>query len=368
MKIFDGHNDTLVHLFLPERGKGRSFFEESAVGQLDLPRARKGGLAGGMFSIFTPPPPHSPEADGMAGFAFTETGYRQRLASPIDPQYARTFTDAVIDFLDRLEAQSDGAFQVVRDAAALEANLQTGVVSAVLHIEGAEAIREDFSNLPAYYDRGLRALGLVWSRPNAFGCGVPFEFPASPDTGPGLTQAGQGLVEACNRLGILIDLAHITEKGFWDVARLSNAPLVVTHADVHALCPSTRNLTDAQIDAVGKSGGVIGVNFEPYNTSLEAAQAGQMAMDQWMQQTMDAPLRQIVRHIAYIARRAGVDSVAFGSDFDGADMPTALKDAAGLPGLVAALDEDGFSDAEIEKIAYQNWLRVFRDTWKPAPG
>src|SRR5690606_28026338 len=136
----------------------------------------------------------------------------------------------------------------------------------VLALEGAEAIRVDLSNLASWYDRGVRSLGLVWSRPNVFGEGVPFRFPHGPDTGAGLTGAGKALVEACNALGILVDLAHLNEQGFRDVAALSRAPLVVTHADVHAICPSTRNLTDAQIDAVAASGGVIGINFETGNT------------------------------------------------------------------------------------------------------
>ena len=279
MNVFDGHNDTLIHLYLKERGKGRSFFEESTVGQLDLPRAVKGGMIGGIFSIFSPTPKTSVEANDLYGFAFTPNGYKQTLRSPIDPAYAREFTDAVIDFLYHLEAASNGKFGVVKDVAELRDNRQKGVLSAVLHFEGAEAIREDLGNLESYYDQGLRALGLVWSRPNVFGCGVNFEYPHSPDTGPGLTLAGKQLIKECNRLGILIDLAHITEKGFWDAAKLSTAPLVVSHADVYALCPSTRNLTDAQIDAVGKSGGVIGINFEPFNTSFAESLVGETTID-----------------------------------------------------------------------------------------
>lgn len=367
MHIFDGHNDTLINLYLPERGKGRSFFEESTIGQLDFPRAIKGGLMGGIFSIFTPTPRTSVEASDAYGFAFTQNGYQQRLKSPIDPVYAQEFTTAVVDLLYSLEAASDGKFRVVKDAQELNDNLQKGVFSAVLHFEGAEAIHADLSNLEAYYARGLRALGLVWSRPNVFGWGVNFAYPHSPDTGPGLTSAGQALVKACNRFGILIDLAHITEKGFWDVARLSHAPLVVSHADVYALCPSTRNLTDAQIDAVGKSGGVIGINFEPYNTSFDASLVGQMPIDALLQRVSTAPLSQIVKHIAYVVNKIGIDHVAFGSDFDGADMPADLTDVAGLPKLIAALKQAGFTGEELEKIAYKNWLRVFQDTWKSSP-
>src|SRR5439155_17471941 len=134
-------------------------------------------------------------------------------------------------------------------------------LAAIMHIEGAEAIDPDLDSLEVFYQAGLRSLGPVWSRPNAFGEGVPFRFPGSPDTGPGLTPKGRELVRACNRLGILIDLSHLNEQGFWDVARLSAAPLVATHSCAHALCASSRNLTDKQLDAIKESDGMVGLNF-----------------------------------------------------------------------------------------------------------
>jgi microsomal dipeptidase-like Zn-dependent dipeptidase len=108
---------------------------------------------------------------------------------------------------------------------------------------------------------GLRSLGPVWSLSNAFGHGVPFLCPSSPDTGPGLTDVGKELTRACNRLRILIDLSHLNERGFWDVAAISKAPLVATHSNAHALSPHSRNLTDKQLTAIGETGGMVGVNF-----------------------------------------------------------------------------------------------------------
>jgi membrane dipeptidase len=150
----------------------------------------------------------------------------------------------------------------------------------------------------------------------------------------------------------LIDLAHLNEKGFWAVAELSSAPLVVTHADVYAICPSTRNLIDEQIDAIGKSGGLIGINFETVNTHPRA------------DFNRDVPLTQITQHIDYIVDRIGVDHVAFGSDFDGADMPDELKDVTGLPKLISLLQDKGYDQTALEKIAYKNWLRLLSETWK----
>src|SRR5262249_49762542 len=103
---------------------------------------------------------------------------------------------------------------------------------AVLHLEGAEAIDSDLELLDEWHERGLRSLGPVWSRPNAFAHGVPFAFPSSPDTGPGLTERGRELVEACSGLGIMVDLSHMNEAGFWDVAGLEPGPLVASHSGV----------------------------------------------------------------------------------------------------------------------------------------
>ena len=351
LPILDGHNDALKRLY-DEHATPRSFLVEGQRGHIDLPRAKSGGLAGGFFAIFTPSPPDSAESDPFWELTFTADGYRQKLRSPIDPAYAEEWTDRLIEFLGEIETEAGGALQVVRDVHQLERSIAEEVFAVILHVEGAEAIREDLSNLEAYYARGVRSLGLVWSRPNAFGEGVPFCFPHSPDTGPGLTAAGRELVKECNRLGILIDLAHLNEKGFWDVERLSTSPLVVTHADVYAICPSTRNLTDDQLAAIGESGGVVGINFETMNIREDGLPEDK------------TPLSQIVRHIAYVAEKIGVDHVAFGSDFDGADMPGDLKDASGLPRLVDALRSGGFSAEEIEKITCRNWLRVLRATWR----
>lgn len=350
--IFDGHNDTLTALYALGDRRTQAFLAGNHAGHVDLPRARKGGLTGGFFAIFTPPPPGSPERDPMYGLTFTEDGYDVRERSPIEQAYAQAYTDSVIAFAHDITAQSNDTVRIATSYTALEQGLRQNQFVMVLHLEGAEAIQSDLSNLDTYYHKGVRSIGLVWSRPNAFGHGVPFRFPHSPDTGAGLTDAGMALVEACNTRGILIDLAHLNARGFHDVAELSKAPLVVTHADVHAICPSTRNLTDDQIDAVGNSNGVIGINFETLNTHPHS------------DPRTDVPLTQITRHIDYIARRIGIDHVAFGSDFDGATMPDALRDASHLPALIAQLEADGFDHAAIEKITCGNWLRVLRDIWR----
>ncbi len=160
--------------------------------------------------------------------------------------------------------------------------------------------------------------------------------PSSPDTGPGLTPAGTRLVRRCAELGIAVDLSHLNEAGFWDVARLDAGPLIVSHAGVHALSACSRNLTDAQIDAVGKSGGLVGIVFACYFLRPDFANEPETT-----------PLELIVEHVRYVADRVGVEHVAFGSDFDGATIPAALGDVSGYPKLLAALADAGFTTAEI---------------------
>ncbi len=345
--VIDGHNDMLLNLHLPERGRGRDFFERSASGHVDLPRAREGGLGAGFFAVFVPPP--SAPVDDLI---VTDSGYEVRPAPPIEPDYARSVTLALTASLFKLEARSDGQLKVVRTVDELATCLRDGVLAAILHLEGAEAIDPDLDALEVFYRAGLRSLGIVWSRPNLFGHGVSFRYPASPDTGPGLTDAGRALVRACNRLGVMLDLSHLNERGFWDVADLSDAPLVATHSAAHAICPSTRNLTDRQLDAIKESDGLVGLNFEPCSVRPDGYDEP------------DTPLTVLVRQIDYLVERLGIDCVAFGSDFDGATMPRELGDVAGLPRLLEALTAHGYDDAALAKLAHDNWSRVLGKTWR----
>ena len=350
--IFDGHNDTLTKLYSQRSDNDRSFFIKGDKGHIDLPRARESGLCGGIFAIFVPPPKSSKESDLMYGFKLRENGYEVKMRSSLEYQYAKSYTESVIEFLYNLEIKAKGQIKIIHKYKELLQSIKDNILAVILHFEGAEVIKKDLSNLQKYYNMGLRSLGLVWSRPNIFGVGVPFKFPHTPDTGSGLTDAGKKLVKECNKLGILIDLAHINEKGFWDVAKSSTAPLVVSHSGVYSLCHSTRNLIDKQIDAIGESNGIIGINLEPANIRSD----GKM--------NLDTPLKVIIEHIDYITQRIGVEHVAFGSDFDGAKMPNFIKDITGLPNLIKALRNRGYDKESLEKIAYKNWLRVFKKTWK----
>src|SRR5215467_8670308 len=351
LPIFTGHNDTLLNLYLPERGKGRSFFTRSQTGHVDLPRAREGSMVGGIFAIFVPPDPliQPLKRDEVIK---TDTGYEVPLASSIEQAYAQRVTMSMMSSLFKIERESDGQVKVIRTINDLVVCLKEDIFAAILHFEGAEAIDPGLDALEVFYQAGLRSLGIVWSRPNAFAHGVPFGFPRSPDAGPGLTDAGKALVLACNRLGIMLDLSHLNEQGFWDVASLSSAPLVATHSNVHAICPSTRNLTDKQLDAIKESDGMVGLNF------------GVSMLREDGHNDADTPLDTMVRHIDYLVERLGIDRVGLGSDFDGTKIPRVIGDVTGLPKLIAALAERGYDDVALRKIAYENWVRVLRKTWR----
>jgi membrane dipeptidase len=339
--VFDGHNDALTREDHALLASGRE------DGHLDLPRMRAGGLRGAIFAVFT----ESEEFDWT--LVQRDDGVREYApAEPVSQLEAAASATRAAGRLAALERA--GQVRIARSAADLDAvhGDPDGPPAAVLHIEGAEAIDPELEALEHWYAAGLRSLGPVWSRSNAFGHGVPFVFPSSPDTGPGLTPAGRALVARCAELGIMVDLSHLNEKGFWDVARGELGPLVASHSGVHALAATSRNLTDDQLDAIGASDGLVGIIYGCQFIRADLAD------------DPDTPLSVIAQHAAYVAERLGVRHVALGSDFDGTRIPTELGDVTGLPKLFDALRAAGFSDADLEAIAWENWRRVLGAWWR----
>lgn len=342
--IIDGHNDTLLRLQRSRGKKGGQFHVRTDEGHVDLPRMQEGGLAGGFFAMYVPSPARAATLGNLGSF--------EGLGSELDPAYALDYALRLFALLRNLNKELGEEFRIVCDSGQLQKALEEEVCFAIPHIEDAVPIDANLELLPLLYDLGLRSLGLVWSRPNVFACGVPFAFPSSPDTGPGLSSHGKALVKACNALGILVDLSHLNEKGFWDVAELTEAPLVATHSNAHALCKASRNLTDRQLDAIRESSGVVGINYN----------VGFLREDG--RSDVSTSCSEIVRHAVYMVDRMGIEQVALGSDFDGALMPADLASVAQLPNLMAKFKKAGFSNSDLEKIAYLNWVRVLGETWK----
>jgi membrane dipeptidase len=220
--IFDGHNDAVFRLDPFDDDHIQAFLRGSNLGHIDLPRARTGGFRGGLFAMMLPSPP-TPDSPNDPAFRLTGTGYEVKLAPPVSHQEALNSCTSQMAGLSKLADHSDGRIRIARTTTEIEECWRHDALAIVLHLEGAEAIAPDLSTLDMLYEAGLRSLGIVWSRPNAFGHGVPFRFPATPSIGPGLTEAGVLLVKRCNDLGILIDVSHLNERGFRDVVQHSRA-------------------------------------------------------------------------------------------------------------------------------------------------
>ncbi|MGI5835468.1 MAG: dipeptidase, partial [Chloroflexota bacterium] len=212
----------------------------------------------------------------------------------------------------------------------------------VLSMEGAEGLDGDLGALRVFHRLGLRSLGLTWNWRNEAADGV-FE----TRTCGGLTQFGIDLVGECNRLGILVDMAHLAPAGVRDVLEVSEAPVVVTHANCHALWPHFRNLTDSQLEAIAAKGGVVGATAVPAFLGQEESRC---------------PLDPLLDHIDHMVKVMGEDAVGIGLDLDGVgdNRVEGLEDASKMPNLTVGLAERGYSESTIRKILGENFLRVFR--------
>jgi membrane dipeptidase len=315
--LIDGHSDWLLDI----ADTKRSFFEETDIGHVDLPRLTKGQISAMLCAVFI-------RSDDL-------------------PHHALIQTLRMVDRLRKIVDQSDGKVHLIERVDDLESCRSDGAFGAVLHYEGAEAIDPEFSILRLSYALGLRSLGLVWSRSNIFAEGV-----GDNNRERGLTYLGKELVRRCNEMGILVDVSHLNIAGFWDVLETSTVPIVASHSNARAVCDHERNLYDDQIKALANNGGLMGINFAR-QFLVEGASSGE-----------DVSLDAMVDHVDHIVNLVGIDHVALGSDYDGAGMPADLYDAAQTPKLIQALRDRGYDEAAIQKFGRDNWIRVLKQVWK----
>jgi membrane dipeptidase len=342
--VFDGHNDTILKLERAARdGEALDFAGGAENLDIDLPRAREAGFAGGFFAMFTP----AFDTDGKM-IAFDREDHRRY--AQVDRQVALDFTLAMFARLRRLAAELPDDLALCGSAADIANAMEAGHIAILPHVEGAECIDTSLDTLEVLHAAGLRSLGLVWSRPNAFAHGAPIYSGESFDPDAGLTDAGRALVRECEAMGVMIDLSHLNEGGFWDVAKIAERPLVATHSNAHALSPCPRNLTDDQLKAVRESGGLVGLNFN----------VGFLRSD--CEDNADTPLTDMLRHLDHLIDHLGEDGVALGSDFDGCSLPLEIRDVNGLPRLVAAMRQAGYGEDLIARICHQNWLDLLSRT------
>ena len=316
MWMIDGHSDWLLDL----ADTRRSFFEESTIGHVDLPRLQRGQISAMLSAVFI-------RNDDL-------------------PHHALIQTLRAVDRLRRIIDESAGNVRFVLNADDLEACRRDGAFGAILHFEGAEAIDPEFAVLRLSHALGLRSLGLVWSRPNIFAEGV-----GDKNRERGLTFMGKELVRRCNELGILVDVSHLNVPGFWNVIETSERPVVASHSNARAVCEHERNLYDDQISALAQNGGLMGINFAR-SFIVHGAQTAE-----------DVSLDAVVDHVDHIVNLVGIDHVALGSDYDGAPVPADLSDASHTPNLIEALRRRGYNDDAIQKFGRDNWLRVFKQVW-----
>ncbi len=222
--------------------------------------------------------------------------------------------------------------------------INSGKVAAVLTIEGGEALEGSLSVLRMLYQLGVRAITLTWNFRNQIADGV-----ADSVTNGGLTPFGREVVSEMNRLGMMVDVSHLSEAGFWDVIHLSSAPIIASHSNAKKICKHSRNLTDEQLLALKKNGGVTGINLYPFFVINDGK----------------AEMKHVISHIEHIVGLTGEDTLGLGSDFDGIDKtPVGLEGVQYFRDLINELLKLNYSESLINKIAGENFLRVIKTVVK----
>jgi len=355
--VVDGHADTISR-FLDD---GEDLGSETGKGHLDLPRMFRGGL------------------DAQFMSCWVEPKYVQR-------KEAAKRALRMIDAVKQWAARYPDRLAIAKTAAEVRRAVAQKKVCGILCIEGGHAIEEDLGLLRSFFELGVRYMTLTWNNSLSWA-----EAARDPGKVKGLTDFGRSVVREMNRLGMLVDLSHVSENTFWDAIAVADTPVIASHSCARALCDHVRNLRDEQLKALAKNGGVVGVNF--YSGFLsqsfydrkkkadaddddERAQAREKhrddpaAMDRALKEISrryDAseaamsrpPLDLLVDHIEHIAKVAGIDHVGLGSDFDGVTaLPEGVNDCSELPNLTRRLLERGFSPSDVRKVLGENFLRV----------
>lgn len=308
--VFDAHADTIAIDVVEGR---RHLTDTGRGGHVDLARLSAGGVTVQVFTLFVPPAVPTP--------------------------YNALRALAILDALYEEVRMAPDAFVWVRRASDIDEAFRLRKVGIVVTLEGCEVLAGQLSMLRTFYRLGVRAAGLTWNVRNELADGV------GEARGAGLTAFGREVVAEMNRLGMVVDVSHLSEAGFWEVLELSAHPVIASHSNARALCDHVRNLTDDQIRALARKGGVMGINFFPGFLRQEGA----------------ARLDDVLRHIDYVVELAGPDHVGLGSDYDGiSKVPEGLEDPSRLPALTEALARRGYDDETIRKILGENFARVFR--------
>jgi membrane dipeptidase len=356
--VFDAHCDTAMRLVGDER---IDLGDRHTDGHIDLPRARDGGLDAQIFAVWVSP--QRPEA------AATERAH------------------AMIDALWEQARKHPDRFEIALKGSDVKRIVKEGKLAGVIGIEGGHLIGEDIEALRDYYARGARCMTLTWMNTNKWA-------DSSDDTTMwgGLTDFGRSVVQEMDRLGMIIDCSHVSEKTFFDVLETTKSPVLISHSCMRALTDIPRNVSDDVLRGVRKNGGVVCVNFfagfldKDFNDKVTAfwaeyrKKANELApqyggdtekawhalepeFEKRMMEIAPVPLSRLIDHIDHAVKVAGIDHVGFGSDFDGINVtPVGLDDVSKLPLITRELVKRGYSDKDIRKILGGNLLRLVEKT------
>lgn len=351
--ITDGHVDVPYRL----EEKWVDVSQATEAGDFDYPRAQAGGLNAPFMSIYTP-------ADLGDGIEATASANK------------------LIDMVEEIVANAPGKFALAYSVAEVEANFENNLISFPLGMENGSPIAGDIANLEHFYNRGIRYITLTHSLSNHIS---DSSYDENKRWG-GLSPFGEEVVKEMNRLGIMVDISHVSDEAFWDALKISGPPLIASHSSVRHFTPGfERNMDDEMIKALADAGGVIMINFgspfltEASNSSGYFTAWNTYLADNELEGTPEveaafrveffgepgypyATMDEVLDHFDRVLELAGVDHVGIGSDFDGVgdSLPIGLKDVSAYPNLIEGLLGRGYSEGDIKKILGENTLRVWR--------
>jgi len=346
----DSHIDTIQRVFYGHA----DIFQRSTQGDVDIPRLREGGMHAPFFALWVPT--YAPGAEAVR----------------------RT-----LDLRDAMQTLLDGhkdQVELATTASDIERIVKAGKISIFLTIEGGHQIDDDLAVLRMYYRMGIRSMTLSHFQNNNWA-----DSSTDKPVHNGLTDFGKDVVREMNRLGMLVDVSHVSDKTFYDALAVSSKPVILSHSSCRAISDVPRNVTDDMIRALAKNGGVMGINFGEgfispkdaeslrktiasnnqapvlYGKALDDYSAKDYQREFSAHYKAQATIEDVVAHIDHVVKIASIDSVGIGSDFDGiTGPPQGLEDVSKMPSLVAALLKHGYSDRDIKKILGENYLRVIR--------
>ncbi|MCW5912111.1 MAG: dipeptidase [Cyclobacteriaceae bacterium] len=367
--ITDGHVD------LPYRLRMKNFRVEreymgipvsTTEGDFDYERARKGGLDAPFMSIYIP------------------SSYQ------LQPDKGKALADSLINMITGIAEQVPDKFALANTPQEADANFKAGKISLPMGMENGAPIGDDISNVKYFYDRGIRYITLTHGKDNQI-CDSSYDTTA---TWNGLSPFGEQVVKEMNKVGIMVDISHVSDSTFYDVIRLTRVPVIASHSSCRKFTPGfDRNMSDDMIKALGKNGGVIQINFgsafldsavragnEANRKKLQALlnEKGLKAGDSSARPVIDefqksnpslyADVKIVADHVDHVVKLAGIDHVGLGSDYDGVgdSLPTGLKDVSQYPNLIYELLKRGYTEEDIAKICYRNVWRVWNAVEKAA--